>query len=383
MSGTIAGYRGSMLRTRDGGATWVPQATVLMQNLWGISFADSNTGIAVGEAGAILRTTDGGRTWDDQTIPPTTRTTIRLSGVSFGSPMTGVVVGKLDTLIDPLHWESRSLILRSTDGGASWMRAPVSSKQWLSAVSFGDSSTATSVGREGLVLRTTDGGASWSRREVAVTSVNLNGVSSVGSQTVTVVGDNGTILRTADGGVTWRVQASGTTRRLNGVWFVDEVIGRAVGERGTVLRTSNGGATWVPQTSGTTNVLYAVFFSDANRGVIAGESGTILRTTAGNVPTIVIQNRESYSPVEFGLAQNYPNPFNATTNLEFWISEFEIVTLRVYDMLGREIATLVEQEVTPGRYRIRFDAGGLSSGVYYYRLEAGGISITKKFIVLR
>lgn len=89
------------------------------------------------------------------------------------------------------------------------------------------------------------------------------------------------------------------------------------------------------------------------------------------------------TPKEFSLAQNYPNPFNPKTNIEFRISDFGFVTLKVYDILGNEIATLVNEEKPAGEYEVEFDATSLTSGIYYYRLTAGNHSSTKKMILMR
>jgi hypothetical protein len=83
------------------------------------------------------------------------------------------------------------------------------------------------------------------------------------------------------------------------------------------------------------------------------------------------------------LAQNYPNPFNPSTRLDFQIAEGGPVTLRIFDLLGREIATLVDEDLTPGSYSRTFDAATLSSGIYVYRLTSGGRSETRKMALVR
>jgi len=90
-------------------------------------------------------------------------------------------------------------------------------------------------------------------------------------------------------------------------------------------------------------------------------------------------------PSKFSLAQNYPNPFNPTTKIGFRISEFGFVSLNVYDVLGNEVATLVNEEKPAGNYEINFSAtgGGLSSGIYFYQLQSGNFVETKKMILLR
>ena len=87
-----------------------------------------------------------------------------------------------------------------------------------------------------------------------------------------------------------------------------------------------------------------------------------------------IENDNTANPLTYQLAQNYPNPFNPTTNFEFRIAKFELVTLKVFDVLGREISTLVNEMRPAGVYTIRWDASSLPSGVYFYRLRAGDAS---------
>jgi len=88
-------------------------------------------------------------------------------------------------------------------------------------------------------------------------------------------------------------------------------------------------------------------------------------------------------PATFALEQNYPNPFNGISNFGFSISDFGWVKLTVYDLLGREVAVLVNERKPAGHYEVRFDASGLSSGVYLYRLEAGGFVATRKLHLVK
>jgi len=88
-------------------------------------------------------------------------------------------------------------------------------------------------------------------------------------------------------------------------------------------------------------------------------------------------------PTSFLLLQNFPNPFNPSTVIEFQISTKEHVTLKIFDMLGREIATLVDEQKPAGKYSIRFDAGTLADRVYFYRIIAGNFVGTKKLILLK
>jgi hypothetical protein len=90
---------------------------------------------------------------------------------------------------------------------------------------------------------------------------------------------------------------------------------------------------------------------------------------------------EGETPATYSLSQNYPNPFNPTTKISFSIPKGEFVSLKVYDLLGREVSTLVNKQMTAGKYSIDFDASKLSSGVYFYKLNAGNYSETKKMII--
>jgi hypothetical protein len=83
------------------------------------------------------------------------------------------------------------------------------------------------------------------------------------------------------------------------------------------------------------------------------------------------------------LLQNYPNPFNPSTRLSFVISHSSFVSLKVYDVLGREIASLVNEERAPGSYEVQWDGGNSPSGIYFYRLMAGAFSDTRKMLLLR
>jgi len=88
-------------------------------------------------------------------------------------------------------------------------------------------------------------------------------------------------------------------------------------------------------------------------------------------------------PTSFSMSQNYPNPFNPSTTIKYDIPQTVNVTLKVYDVLGNEVATLVNEDQAPGSYSVKFNAGNLSSGIYFYRIEAGKFSQVKKFILMK
>ena len=88
-------------------------------------------------------------------------------------------------------------------------------------------------------------------------------------------------------------------------------------------------------------------------------------------------------PRFFQLYQNYPNPFNPNTFIKYQIPEFSLVTIIIYDMLGNEMATLVNKEKPAGRYKVEFNATGLPSGIYFYRMQVGSFIETKKMVLMK
>jgi hypothetical protein len=107
------------------------------------------------------------------------------------------------------------------------------------------------------------------------------------------------------------------------------------------------------------------------------------RDPIGN--TIGIKNISSEIPSSYSLSQNYPNPFNPVTKIKFDISANSVgqTFLSVYDLLGREVATLVNEQLQPGTYEVTFDGSNLPSGVYFYRLSSGNYIETKKMLMIK
>jgi hypothetical protein len=108
---------------------------------------------------------------------------------------------------------------------------------------------------------------------------------------------------------------------------------------------------------------------------------------------VIVTGKNNYSSKEirisnsiintFNLFQNYPNPFNPVTNIQYQIAEKQLVTLMIYDVIGNEIAVLINEVKDAGTYNVEFNADRFSSGVYYYTLKAGSFTSTKKMILLK
>ncbi|MCA9734111.1 T9SS type A sorting domain-containing protein, partial [candidate division KSB1 bacterium] len=97
----------------------------------------------------------------------------------------------------------------------------------------------------------------------------------------------------------------------------------------------------------------------------------------------VTQPRNAKQPDEIQLYQNYPNPFNPTTTIRYSIPEKNHVLLKVFNLLGKEVAILVDGVQSTGEYTVRFDGSGFASGVYFYKLESGNFQKMRKFTLIR
>jgi len=133
-------------------------------------------------------------------------------------------------------------------------------------------------------------------------------------------------------------------------------------------------------------MLYSVNFVGEILGWAVGKKGTILHTTNGGVTFI---NNEINNSIQqsFILNQNYPNPFNPSTTITYHLPKASNVVLKIYDVLGNEVATLVNEEKAPGTYEVMFNSESSirhpASGVYFYQLKAGDYLETKKMILLK
>jgi hypothetical protein len=137
---------------------------------------------------------------------------------------------------------------------------------------------------------------------------------------------------------------------------------------------------WTAPSAGTGTVN---FYAAAFQGTTSSGNGQSSRVTisAAEITTSVVN--QALLPNEFTLGQNYPNPFNPNTRIGFRVSGSGFVSLKVYDVLGREVRTLVNEELKADSYETTFNATGLSSGVYFYHLRAGEFTQTKRVILLR
>jgi photosystem II stability/assembly factor-like uncharacterized protein len=189
------------------------------------------------------------------------------------------------------------------------------------------------------------------------------------------------IIKTIDGHV-WEEQVNpvrGASGTLMAVKALNNLQVWTVGTSGVVLHTTDGGENWVREAEGLSNeMLYGLCVVSPQEVYVTGNNRTLLKygllTDVEEQPT---------QPTEFKLEQNYPNPFNPSTSIQYTIGSRQYVQLKVYDILGNEIATLVNEEKSSGMYNVQFTMNNLSSGIYFYQLTAGEFVQTKKMIYLK
>jgi len=153
-----------------------------------------------------------------------------------------------------------------------------------------------------------------------------------------------------------------------------------------VYITADNGSNWaditgaLPVTSN--NEISEIAYNSNYVFVILENTGFVYRRPRSEI-IIGITSISSNVPDKYSLSQNYPNPFNPTTNINFNVPKSGLVKMIVYDINGREISTLVNQEMTPGSYKVDFDGSSLSSGIYYYTLTSGDFVETKKMMLVK
>jgi photosystem II stability/assembly factor-like uncharacterized protein len=365
-TGFVAGWLATIRKTTNGGLNWSTITPPVNNDYGGISFINSDTGLAVGPPGLIIQTYNSGNTW-------TTRNYLGsgLRNVQYVTSNRAYAVGSAG-------------IIRSADGGVSWIRM---STTQVGGLYFITEDIGTVVGPNGLILTTTNGGVNWTQRIMGLTvqfgDSSLYCVKYVNAQTGYACGNNGIIIKTTNGGANWIYIPSNDLSSLYGVSFSDANTGTVVGFA-RIWRTTNGGNNWFQQPippPNTTNPLQGVDFVNSNTGWIVGFNGMILYTSNGGMTWIKPISNEI--PSDFKLYQNYPNPFNPTTKIIFSLPENSFASLIVYDMLGREMEILLNEQLGAGTYEAEWNAANEPSGTYFYKLETDNFTQTRKMVLLK
>ena len=230
----IVGYNGSILRTVDGGRNWLCWNDGSFNRFNTVYFLDEEFGMVAGELGRIYRSNDGGETWSQDRISGIIDF---INDVHILDRRNAVAVGGTIT--------PSNIILRTTDGGETWVNQPSGTTATLYGVWMIDSLNVWTVGLSGLVLHSVDGGQSWETVDIGMeTPFRLTAIAFADERTGMIVGDEGTVFFTLDGGESWEpvVDPKSGTNFFDVEWF-DSQHGLAVGE-GVAMRTTDGGETW-------------------------------------------------------------------------------------------------------------------------------------------
>ena len=378
-------YAGTFYKSTNGGTSWfqLPLPSNFMAPYVCHIGSDGINGFIAGTQ--IIKTSNGGLNW---TVAYTSTDTVIFFGADIaGTPKAFWAAGvkMIGSTITPVVVRCPSFF---TSNVYTRVTMPTSMTNYqLTCVATIDSmSCLIGVQRgsqPGVILKTTNKGVNWSEFytpngiEIWAIDMSSNGYGFAAG------GNGGTcsIYMTTNTGVTWNLVYSGIQGRIRGLDYYGQVF--AVGSNGTILKGSGDGSIWSEQYSGVTNTLYAVSVLESNHNIayVGGNNGTMLKTTNGG--SIGIHNISSEIPDRFSLSQNYPNPFNPTTRISFKVASYKVIKLQVFDILGKEVATLVNEKLQPGTYEATFDASAFTSGVYFYRLNAGDFSETKKMLMIK
>ncbi len=371
----------------------------IIRRAW-VHSINSNTGFTCGGTGSgtpyFYKSINGGENWS----------VVSTFGCAFWDDMS-----VLDTNTIWLA-DDNSLcggVFRTTNGGSNWDQQfsggnqnPNKIYMYNARIGFISNNSASPN-----IYKTTNGGENWGVNVSGERFFDISFVDSLTGWRSSVVGN--IIYKTTNGGTNWITQtlpdggiittAIGKFSVLNKdtVWGVGGLVSYGTnGSRGILYRTTNGGQNWlfqIPDTSIHITGYFYVQFVDKNKGWAYHRiQGGIHTTTGGNDTFYTgLQQISTQIPKQFKLYQNYPNPFNPRTIIKYQIvnSKEQIASVKVivFDIQGKEVATLVNEKQNYGTYEVDFSGNGLSSGVYFYKIIINtgkeAFSDTKKMILIK
>ncbi len=384
----VTSYKGLYV-TRDAGKNW---ATYLSGNTRGFAFDPHNPARLYCSSNAQLyRSDDYGASWQ--------------SLKTFQKNIISVLVSvKGSAVYAGMTWEetpSANGIFKSTDLGQNWsLYAYTDSSRGLITwdIAEDESSGVLFAGNEIYnhpqpyhppFFRSSDGGKTWkdvtSKIPWHVIRIQVDTL----SHTAYALTEGAGLYKSTDGGINWNwfswiasgVAVDGNELMLNKhnphqLFVGDHPVGTAVG--GVYFSTNSGVTFEHIGLSG--KIVVGLTFNNSSTQLFAACYNSGLYRA--RVPTTEVQ-QEEFLPSQFVLCQNYPNPFNPSTTISFYLPSKSSVSLKVFDALGREMSTILSEELQAGHYARQWCADGLPSGVYFYRLQAGSYSETKRLVLLR
>jgi len=264
----------------------------------------------------------------------------------------------------------------STNNGTTWTQTSLNNRIVHSLAANGNNIFAGTQ-TYGVYL-STDNGTTWAQSSLNNQTVRSLAVNGNNIFAGTGIPGNGVYLST-DNGTNW------TQTSLNNVYAVSLAVNGNNVFAGTfengVYVSNNNGASWIQKNEGFGADRWVFALSILNNYIFAGTNNSVYRRPLGELTGI--QPISNEVPQQFSLSQNYPNPFNPKTVISYSLIENRFITLKVYDVLGNEVATLVNEKQNGGSYEVEFDGSKFSSGVYYYKLTAGEYSETKEMVLIK
>ncbi|MFI5252982.1 MAG: T9SS type A sorting domain-containing protein [Bacteroidota bacterium] len=374
-SNIFAGTDSGIFISSNKGAIWnavniglkktVVQAFAAYPNVAG------DTNLYAGTGNGVLLSTDNGTTWNATEMPYSIKTLVVSPDMKGGA-----------NLFAGTSSLGGGEVYLSTNNGMNWNRTSLEASIKILAVSptwidgmniyagtFGDG-----------VFVSTNNGSNWD-------ALN-NGLTYQYVLTLVVRGTNlfaGTygagVFFSTNSGASWRAVNKGLT---SGSIFTLMVAGTNLfaGTGDGVFLSTDNGTNWTSVNAGlegSYGMSLAVFGTDLFVGTLTG----VWRRPLSEMITSVYENSGGELPKSFALEQNYPNPFNPSTQIHFSLPKAGYVSLKIYDLLGKDVATLIAQDLHAGNYTTDWNATSIASGVYIYRLQAGNYIETKKLVLMK
>ena len=362
-------YDYGILRSTDFGITW-EMTNEGLTNQWIFVLFNVGENIYAGtDGGGIYRSTHMGENW------------IQINSGLIGWEDSVYVVNAFCVFTDTNIFigTDRGIFL-STNSGNNWteknnglLLLPTGSLASIGNNLF----AATNSG----VFKSTDNGENWNISNNGITSSIITSLLSSDDNTLLASTVNG-IYRSTNYGAYWYESNTGLSN-LN-VNFIDKIDSNLFAGtwQGGIYKSSDNGLTWNDfNTSGLENVSiqtvekygFNIYMGTSFNGIWFRPISQLI-TSSDDVRTTIIQ---------YSLQQNYPNPFNPKTKITYQIAEPCFTAIKVFDLLGNELATLVQEEKTAGKYIVEFDSSNLSSGIYFYSMIAGKYQETRKMVLLK
>ncbi|MFA5011758.1 MAG: T9SS type A sorting domain-containing protein [Ignavibacteria bacterium] len=371
LTGWVNHHSGKVYKTTNGGIDWIlifNDSSYYFSNK--LSFLNELTGWS-GLTNGLCKTTNGGVSWTKQNIPS-------MSGISF--PGISVVNSNLVYVCG--NSQGIPKIAKTTDNGTTWSVTSINLLlNGVYDIKFFNENIGLAAGYKngnylinsnGSILYTSNGGANWSNRYttnavgVNASKIFFNYDNSVGGVVIEGAVTPSVFLKTLDQGSTFsEIAFTNSSYISQAIGFKNSNIGWVGGSKLTnapIYYTVNGGNSFDTVRWGR-NITSFVFVNDT----IAFASGyNIYKYSNGSDVGIGNNNEEIRS---YYLSQNYPNPFNPSTKINYVLPNRGFVSLKVYDNNGRDIQTLLNENLNAGTYSVEFNGEGLSSGIYFYKID--------------